>query len=131
MSDKHDHHEREAEASSNEVMAGPVPVQSAPGNEDSESGPLDAVQRSASQKGSAESGSVDVVQRARTKEESSKSSKSSGKRKADREKGRVRRASAGRLAAASVLRQIWTGRSCHSLLNTPAMKSRISTSTRA
>lgn len=87
MSDKHDHHEREAEASSNEVMAGPVPVQSAPGNEDSESGPLDAVQRSASQKGSAESGSVDVVQRARTKEESSKSSKSSGKRKADREKG--------------------------------------------
>ncbi|MCZ4122300.1 eCIS core domain-containing protein [Streptomyces sp. H39-S7] len=84
MSDKSDHHEREAEASSNEVMAGPVPVQSAPGTDSAAYAPLDAVQRSASQPGSAESGPLDVVQRAKTKEESSKKS---GKRKADRDKG--------------------------------------------
>ncbi|MEU9186633.1 DUF4157 domain-containing protein [Streptomyces sp. NPDC048484] len=86
MSNENDHHEREAEASSNEVMSGPVPVQSAPSAEGAESGSPDAVQRSASQEGSTDSGSLNTVQRAKTKEES-RSSRSSGKRKADREKG--------------------------------------------
>lgn len=84
MSDRNDHHEREAESSSNEVMAGPVPVQSAPGTESAESASPDAVQRAAAQPGSADSASLDVVQRAKTKEESSRKS---GKRKSDREKG--------------------------------------------
>ncbi|KAA0930652.1 eCIS core domain-containing protein [Streptomyces apricus] len=75
LSDRNDHHEREAEASSNEVMAGPVPVQSAPATEGAESGP-----QSRTVAGSPN------VQRARTKEES-RGSRSSGKRKADREKG--------------------------------------------
>ncbi|MFF3483973.1 DUF4157 domain-containing protein [Streptomyces sp. NPDC002701] len=73
LSSKNDQHEREAEASSNEVMAGPVPVQSAPAKD------------GAGVEAGAGAGSLNV-QRARTKEES-RGSRSSGKRKADREKG--------------------------------------------